>query len=221
MNNKPEHTADISAELHTLSRSAECCELQPKVFGKPIAQYLAELANRIDAATEYEAMRIKEAIAYLERVGETGDGRLHFGDLMRIENAKVMLKIVIALRKAEPTAHNGGSAPQTVYNTAAMHDALENLVYNIELRASVFDVFSIVDRKTFLDAKSALAAPPHEAKWTANGGYEFACCSNCGHLQYAGWDSRAEQAEKIGDFHELYKFCPNCGAQMKGATDGK
>ena len=124
MNNKPEHTADISAELRTLSRSAECCELQPKVFGKPIAQYLAELADRIDAATASDAMRIKEAIAYLECVGETEDGRLHFGDLMRIENAKVMLKIVIAFRKAEPTAHNGGSAPQTVHNMAAMYKAL-------------------------------------------------------------------------------------------------
>lgn len=124
MNNKPEHTADISAELRTLSRSAECCELQLKVFGKPIAQYLAELADRIDAATASDAMRIKEAIAYLERVGGAGDGRLHFSDLMRIENAKVMLKIVIAFRKAEPTAHNGGSAPQTVYNMAAMYKAL-------------------------------------------------------------------------------------------------
>ena len=69
-------------------------------------------------------------------------------------------------------------------------------------------------------ARHTLAKPPHEAKWTANGGYEFACCSSCGHLQYTGWDSRAEQSDKIGDFHELYKFCPNCGAQMKGETDG-
>lgn len=99
-------------------------------------------------------------------------------------------------------------------NAQAMREALEELVANIETRASAFDIFSIIDRKTFLDAKAALAAPPHEAKWTANGGYEFACCSKCGHLQYAGWDSRAEQAEKIGDFHELYKFCPGCGAQM-------
>ena len=124
MNNKPEHTADISAELRSLSRSAEYCELQPTVFGKPIARYFGELADRIDAATASDAMRIKEAIAYLERVGETEDGRLHFGDLMRIENAKVMLKIVIAFRKAEPTAHNGGSAPQTAHNMAAMYKAL-------------------------------------------------------------------------------------------------
>lgn len=50
MNHKPENTADITAELRSLSRSAECCELLPKVFGKPISFYFAELADRIDAA---------------------------------------------------------------------------------------------------------------------------------------------------------------------------
>ena len=158
MNDKPEHTADISAELRTLSRSAECCELQPKVFGKPIAQYLAELADRIDAATASDAMRIKEAIAYLERVGETEDGRLHFGDLMRIENAKVMLKIVIAFRKAEPTAHNGGSAPQTVYNMAAMYMALVAVKKLFDGRIHFGDIASIGIAKAELC--KALEEPP-------------------------------------------------------------
>lgn len=51
MNNKPENTAEISAELRELSRSAKYCELQPTVYGKPIDVYFAELADRIDAAT--------------------------------------------------------------------------------------------------------------------------------------------------------------------------
>ena len=39
----------ISAELRELSRGAKYCELQPKVFGKPIGTYFAELADRLDA----------------------------------------------------------------------------------------------------------------------------------------------------------------------------
>ena len=45
-----ETSEDISAELRELSRGAKYCELQPKVFGKPIGTYFAELADRIDAA---------------------------------------------------------------------------------------------------------------------------------------------------------------------------
>lgn len=124
MNNKPEHIADISAELRNVSRSAEYCELQPTVFGKPIARYFAELADRLDAATASEAMRLKEALAYLEHVGETGDGRLHFSDMVRVGNAKAMLKIIIAHRETESTVHNCNCVPQTVHNMAAMYEAL-------------------------------------------------------------------------------------------------
>ena len=67
MNNKPEHTADISAELRTLSRSAEYCELQPKVFGKPIAWYFAELADRMDAAQMRERSELHEDVLSLQR----------------------------------------------------------------------------------------------------------------------------------------------------------
>lgn len=44
--------------------------------------------------------------------------------------------------------------------------------------------------------------------------YEFACCSECGHMQWAGWDSHSHACEEISDFHKKYKFCPNCGASM-------
>ena len=67
MNNKPEHTADISAELRDLSRSARYCELQPTVFGKPIARYFAELADRIDAAKMRECAEQREEVRSLHR----------------------------------------------------------------------------------------------------------------------------------------------------------
>lgn len=156
MNNKPEHTADISAELRNLSRSAEYCELQPKVFGKPIARYFGELADRIDAATASEAMRLKEALAYLEHVGETGDGRLHFSDMVRVGNAKAMLKIIIAHRETESTVHNCNCVPQTVHNMAAMRDALVAVKQLFDGRL----MFQQAIRACHEKVNRALAEPP-------------------------------------------------------------
>lgn len=48
---------------------------------------------------------------------------------------------------------------EAVGNAAAMREAMDELVANIEMRASAFGTFSIIDRKTFLDAKAALSAP--------------------------------------------------------------
>ena len=63
MNNKPEHTADISAELRTLSRGAKLYGLQPTVYGKPISIYFAELADRIDVASVGNCAAMRHAIA--------------------------------------------------------------------------------------------------------------------------------------------------------------
>ena len=49
---KRETYAEITAELRELSEGAVYCELQPKVFGKTISLYFAELADRIDAAVK-------------------------------------------------------------------------------------------------------------------------------------------------------------------------
>ena len=164
MNNKPEHTADISAELRDLSRSAKYCELQPTVFGKPIARYFGELADRLDAATASEAMRLKEALAYLEHVGETGDGRLHFSDMVRVGNAKAMLKIIIAHRETESTVHNCNCVPQTVHNMAAMRDALVRIEKTAQA-ARTCNANEDVLRDVYLEdiiklCTTALAEPP-------------------------------------------------------------
>ena len=46
--------------------------------------------------------------------------------------------------------------------------------------------------------------------------YEFAYCSKCGRMVFAGWNSHAEAREKVVNFHETYKYCPGCGAKMEG-----
>lgn len=68
-------------------------------------------------------------------------------------------------------------------------------------------------------AISALTEQKCEAKWELGGEYEFAYCSHCGHQQWASWDSHQEAMENIGEFHKEYKFCPNCGFEMKGTSE--
>ena len=61
-------------------------------------------------------------------------------------------------------------------------------------------------------------AKPRTGKWL-NGNdyeYEYACCSACGRMQWADWDSHREAEEKVGTFAENYKYCPGCGAKMEG-----
>ena len=44
--------------------------------------------------------------------------------------------------------------------------------------------------------------------------YEYATCSECGFMEYTGWDCTSEAKEKIKTFHETYKYCPGCGRKM-------
>ena len=46
--------------------------------------------------------------------------------------------------------------------------------------------------------------------------YEFAYCSKCGRMQWAGWDTHQQAKEKIGEFYKAFKFCPECGSEMEG-----
>lgn len=61
----------------------------------------------------------------------------------RLDRARMKMEIEIANLRKE---------------NAKLREALEELVSNIEMRASAFGIFSIIDRKTFFDAKGALAA---------------------------------------------------------------
>jgi hypothetical protein len=67
-----------------------------------------------------------------------------------------MLKIVIAFRKAESTAHNGGSAPQTVHNMAAMYKALVAVKKLFDGRI----MFQSAIRDCHKQVNAALVEPP-------------------------------------------------------------
>ena len=81
------------------------------------------------------------------------------------------------------------------------------------------DVRAILGRMAF-EANEALSIPPHKGKWE-NGTmfeYEYAYCSECGRMQWAGWDSHKQAEENIESFANNYKFCPGCGAEMEGGV---
>ena len=77
------------------------------------------------------------------------------------------------------------------------------------------DVLCVI-KETYIP--DALAKQKYEAKWELGAEYEYAYCSHCGHQQWASWDSRRDAAENIEEFHKEYKFCPNCGYEMKGSA---
>lgn len=83
---------------------------------------------------------------------------------------------------------------------------------NEGIRSKVEDIIDKID--------AALAAAPHTGKWK-NGRkyeYEYAYCSACGRMQWAGWDSHNQAEENIEDFANDYRFCPGCGAKMEGGV---
>jgi hypothetical protein len=102
-----------------------------------------------------------------------------------------------------------------------LRDALNQLLGLIDNRILVFsdelDPSEVCNAQYQIDkADEVLAEQKYEAKWKLGVEYEYACCSHCGHLQWASWDSSREAMENIGEFHKKYKFCPNCGFEMKG-----
>ena len=46
--------------------------------------------------------------------------------------------------------------------------------------------------------------------------YEYAYCSVCGRMQWAGWCSHKEAKENVESFYADYRYCSGCGAKMKG-----
>lgn len=85
----------------------------------------------------------------------------------------------------------------------------------------IYGIFN--NKQTLVEelTRDDLNEPPEErtkGKWL-NGRhyeYEYAYCSKCGHMEYAGWNSHAEAREAIVYFHKHYRFCPWCGTKMEG-----
>lgn len=63
-----------------------------------------------------------------------------------------------------------------------------------------------------------LSSQSHKGKWKngRNYEYEYAYCSECGRMQWAGWNSHKEAEKNIESFADDYRFCPGCGAEMEG-----
>ena len=123
-------------------------------------------------------------------------------------------------------------------NAAAMRDALRALrdasrdFYNQILNSKYSEILdkytcvkqgfpAVLDlRSAFPMANAALSANPRKGKWK-NGTkyeYEYAYCSECGRMQFAGWDTHKQAKENIESFARDYKFCPGCGAEMEGGV---
>lgn len=68
--------------------------------------------------------------------------------------------------------------------------------------------------------KECKSRPNLVAEWKLGPEYEFAYCSNCGHAEWADWDSTEEAKDGVTDFCNEVKFCPNCGAKMEGKDNG-
>lgn len=110
-------------------------------------------------------------------------------------------------------------------NQMKMREALVKLFNDIKFLSKTHnddlpeDVCAILGRMAF-EANEALSAPQHKCRWE-NGTtyeYEYAYCSECGHMQWAGWDSHREAEDNIEEFAHNYKFCPSCGAKMEGGV---
>jgi hypothetical protein len=102
-----------------------------------------------------------------------------------------------------------------------LREALNQLLGLIDNEILVFsnelDPSEVSNAQYQIDkANEVLTEQKYEAKWKLGAEYECAYCSHCGHQQWASWDSSREAVENIGEFHKEYKFCPNCGFEMKG-----
>lgn len=98
---------------------------------------------------------------------------------------------------------------------AKLREALENSNGLLEELALIGE-WGESAREQIAENNAALAEQKYEAKWELGVEYEYAYCSHCGHQQWASWDSHREAIENIREFHKEYKFCPNCGFEMKG-----
>ena len=85
-------------------------------------------------------------------------------------------------------------------------DAIERKAYR---HTHLDQIISIID--------SLPSAEPKTGYWYIRE-YEYFTCSECGEDYWNSCDSTAE-AEELLETGDYPNFCPNCGAQMKGANE--
>lgn len=110
---------------------------------------------------------IADIIAAMRDEGHTGEGSClewvgtkmrYYADRLEAAHRRERAKIeadALAVGGIVEAAHRRERS-----DAAKLREALEELVANIEMRSSTFGLNVMVDTKTYLDAKSALAAPP-------------------------------------------------------------
>lgn len=131
--------ADIIAEMRKRKYGDEECEVK---------WCLTPWADRLDAAHKREIDALKQRCAELNAEVAAKDEVIQ-----RLNDA-----ISEWQRRKMATPENSSA----VGDVAKLREALEELVANIEMRSSTFGLNVMVDTKTFLDAKAALAATSNQ-----------------------------------------------------------
>ena len=153
-----------------------------------LTEWRNEIADRLEAANKRERAKI-EADA------------LEVGGIVEAAHRRELSKNV---------SKNGVDFGQ-LGDAAKLREALDELVANIEMRSSTFGLNVMVDTKTYLDAKTALAAPPR----------------NCDRFASAeeAWDAYDEWVEsyrakgETEPFNEFgWLFAP--ATEKEGGNDG-
>ena len=142
-----------------------------------------------------------QQIAYLDRIEAA----------WKHESAEIEADALAVGGVVEAARHKPG-------NAAAMREALEYVIQWREDCISEEGADNVDDMMAIV--QNALSAPPHKGKWE-NGTkyeYEYAYCSECGRMQWAGWDTHKQAKENIESFARDYKFCPGCGTEMEGGV---
>lgn len=92
------------------------------------------------------------------------------------------------------------------YGKGAVNDGIKSL----DVVDDIINIAALVD---YLPA--ADVTPIRHGYWKGNkiANYEFETCSNCNNIYDCG-------EVDVKTFSQFYKYCPNCGAKMDGATNG-
>ena len=84
-----------------------------------------------------------------------------------------------------------------------------------EICAAVHNAY---DRGFYNAARTLKEQEPRTAQWLISE-YDYLTCSRCGESYYTGAESTEDAKKKLAK-NDYYKFCPYCGAKMKGNEVG-